>query len=85
MKNFLNNHYAIKDLTGDVKIHAINNMIQRLDPSKTLLYASDLERLKSYLQNLFVSIQTANCNSLKPVYDLLVTRAQENEAIVKRL
>jgi len=85
MKNFLNNHYAIKDLTGDVKIHAINNMIQRLDPSKTLLYASDLERLKSYLQNLFVSIQTANCNSLKPVYDLLVTRAQENEAIVKKI
>ncbi|KQC09512.1 MAG: hypothetical protein APR62_14080 [Smithella sp. SDB] len=85
MKSLLYNHYAIKNLTGDVKNHAVNNMIQRLDPSKTLLYASDLERFKSYLQDLFVSIQNANCASLYPVYNLLVTRAQENETIVKKI
>lgn len=85
MKSFLYNHYAIKNLTGDVQTRAIENMIQRLDPSKTLLYASDVERLKPYLQNLFASMQTANCASLNPVYDLLVARARENEAIVKKI
>lgn len=85
MKSFLYNHYAIKNLTGDVKTHAIDNMIQRLDPSKTLLYASDLGRLRPYLQDLFASMQTVNCASLNPVYDLLVSRARENEAIVKMI
>lgn len=85
MKSFLYNHYAIKNLTGDVQIQAIRNMIQRLDPSKTLLYASDVERLKSYLQDLFASIQNVNCASLNPIYDLLVARARENEAIAKKI
>ena len=85
MKSFLYNHYAIKNLTGNVQTHAVDNMIQRLDPSKTLLYASDVERLKPYLQDLFASIHTVNCTSLNPVYDLLVARSRENEVIVKKI
>ena len=85
MKSFLSNHYAMKNMTGDIKTHAVDQMIKRLDPSKTLLYASDLERLRPVLQNVFTNMQTDDCVSLKPVYDVLVTRARENEAIVKKI
>jgi carboxyl-terminal processing protease len=85
MGTFLSNHYAIKNMTGEIKNHAVDQMIKSLDPSKTLLYASDLERLRPVLQNLFENIQTGDCASLKPVYDVLVARAQENEAIVKKI
>lgn len=85
MKSFLSNHYAMKNMTGDIKTHAVDQMIKHLDPSKTLLYASDLERLRPVLQNVFTNMQTDDCVSLKPVYDVLVTRARENEAIVKKI
>jgi carboxyl-terminal processing protease len=60
-------------------------MIKSLDPSKTLLSESDLERLKPVLQGVFVSMQSGDCAALQQVYDLLVARARENEAIVKKI
>lgn len=81
----LSNHYAMKNITGDIKNHVVDQMIKRFDPSKTLLYESDLERLRPVLQNVFASMQAGDCASLQQVYDLLVTRARENEAIVKKI
>jgi carboxyl-terminal processing protease len=85
MKSFLSHHYAMNNMTGEIKIHAVDQMIKSLDPSKTLLYASDLERLKPVLQDLFASMQAGDCASLKLVYDVLVARARENEAIIKNI
>ncbi|MDA8124627.1 MAG: S41 family peptidase [Deltaproteobacteria bacterium] len=81
MKTFLVNHYALKDLTGEIKTHAVDQLIKILDPSKTLFYESDLERLRPVLQN----IQGGDCAGLQRVYDLLVARARENEAMVKKI
>ena len=85
MESFLANHYAMKDMTGELKTHAVDQMTKRLDPSKTLLYESDLKRLKSVLQGVFISMQSGDCAALQQVYDLLIARARENEAIVRRL
>jgi carboxyl-terminal processing protease len=85
MEVFHAKHYAMKSTTPEIRMHAVDQMIKRLDPSKTLLYESDLEKLKPLLTNLFESAEKDNCASLKPVYDLLVVRARENEAIVKNI
>ena len=85
MEAFQAKHYAIKSTTPEIRMHAVDQMIKRLDPSKTLLYESDLEKLKELLMDLFVSAEKSNCTSLTPVYDLLVARARENEAIVKKI
>ena len=86
MGSFLSNHYAMKNMTEEIETHAVDQMIKSLDPTKTLLYASDLEKLKPVLQDLFAAgIQAGNCASLKAVYDVLVVRAQENEAIIKKI
>jgi carboxyl-terminal processing protease len=85
MERFLADHYAMKNMTGEIKTHAVDQMIKSLDPSKTLLYESDLERLKPVLQGVFVSMQSGDCAALQQVYDVLVARARENEVIVKKL
>ncbi|MEE9913815.1 MAG: PDZ domain-containing protein [Deltaproteobacteria bacterium] len=85
MGTYLANHYAMKDLTTEIRAHATDQMIKNLDPSKTLLYASDVKRLKKDLQQVFTIIESGNCASLKQVYDLLVARAKENEALVKEI
>jgi carboxyl-terminal processing protease len=85
MERFLANHYAMKNMTGEIKTHAVDQMTKSLDPSKTLLYESDLERVKPVLQGVFVSMQSGDCAVLQQVYDMLVARARENEAIVKKI
>jgi carboxyl-terminal processing protease len=85
MERFLANHYAMKNLTGEISAHAVDQMIKGLDPSKTLLYESDVERLKPVLQGMFASIQSGDCVALQQVHDVLVERARENEAIVKKI
>jgi carboxyl-terminal processing protease len=85
IEKFLSNHYAIKNLTGEIKTHAVDQMTKTLDPSKTLLYESDLKTLTPVLHGVFVSLQSGNCAALQQVYDLLVTRTRENEAIVKKI
>ncbi|MHB9096503.1 MAG: S41 family peptidase [Syntrophales bacterium] len=85
MKSFLANHYAMKSMTGEIKTHAVDQMTKMLDPSKTLLYESDVEKLKPVLQSAFASMQSGDCAALQQVYDVLVVRARENEAIVKEI
>ncbi|MHB8137552.1 MAG: S41 family peptidase [Smithellaceae bacterium] len=85
MEVFHDNHYAMKSMTGQIKAQAVDQMIKRLDPSKTLLYESDLEKIKPLLLEVFVSAEKGNCASLQQVYSLLVARARENEAIVKKI
>ena len=85
MKSYLANHYAMKDMTAEIKTHAVDQMVKSLDPSKTLLYESDLERLKPVLEGAFVAMQGGDCAALPQVYDVLVARARENEAIVKKI
>ena len=85
MERFLDDHYAIKNITNDIKTRTVEQMIKSLDPSKTLLYESDLKRLKPILEGVFASMQVGDCASLQQVHDLLVTRARENETIVKKI
>lgn len=83
MEAFHAKHYAMKSTTTEIRAQAVDQMIKHLDPSKTLLYESDLETLKPLLLEVFLSAEKGNCASLQQVYNLLVVRARENEAIVK--
>ncbi|HBJ74035.1 MAG TPA: tail-specific protease [Syntrophaceae bacterium] len=85
MEGFLANHYAMKHMTAQIRTQAVDQMIKSLDPSKTLLYASDVEKLRPVLQDFFDGLQTGNCARLQQVYDLLVERARENEAMAKSI
>jgi len=85
MEAFQANHYAMRSSTAEIRTHAIDQMLKRLDPSKTLLYESDLGKIKSHLLDLFESAERGNCASLQHVYDVLVARARETEVIAKKI
>ena len=83
--SFLSRHYSITNVTAEIRTHAVDQMIKRLDPSKTLFYESDVESIKPVLQKVFANMQAGDCSLFKPVYDLLVARTRENEAIVRKI
>ena len=65
MEAFQANHYAMKSTNSEIRMHAVDQMIKRIDPSKTLLYESDVENLKPHLLDLFESAENGNCASLQ--------------------
>lgn len=85
MDSFLANHYALRSMTAEIKTQAVDQMTKSLDPSKSLLYQSDLDRLKPALLGLFTGMRGGSCDALEQVYDLLVARARENETIVREI
>lgn len=85
MERFLADHYAIKNMTQEIKTHAVDQMTNSLDPSKTLLYDADVERLKPVLLGIFTGMQSGDCSALQQVHNLLVARARENEGMVKKI
>lgn len=85
MESFLIKHYAIKSMSGEIKTQTVDQMIKSLDPSKTLLYQSDIKKLNSVLQNVLSGMQEGNCTALKEVHTLLISRSRENEAMIKKI
>ncbi len=85
MKSFLTKHYAMKTMTAEIQTHAADQMLKALDPMKTLLYESDVQRLKPMLQDMFAGIQSGNCIALNEVYNVLVARVRENEDMVRTI
>jgi carboxyl-terminal processing protease len=84
MKDFLSNHYAMKNLDDGIKTHTVDQMVKRLDITKTLLYESDLVKLRQDLMGMFGTMREGNCVALQEVYSLFLTRARENEQFVKK-
>ena len=84
MKDFLANHYAMKNLDDEIKTHTVEQMVKRFDITKTLLYESDVMRLRQDLMGMFGTMWEGNCAALQDVHVLFLTRASENEKFVKK-
>ena len=84
MKDFLSNHYAMKSLDDRIKTHTVDQMVKRLDITKTLLYESDVVSIRKDLMGMFGTMQESNCAALQKVYSLVLARARENEQFVKK-
>lgn len=85
MEAFHAHHYAMKSTTGEIMTQAADQMIKQLDPSRTLLYASDLPKIRSRVLDVFEGVSKGNCVPLNAVYALMLERTRENEAMVKSL
>ena len=69
MESFLIKHYAIKSMSGEIKTQTVDQMIKSLDPSKTLLYQSDIKSSIRFCKMYFLACRKENCNTaLKEVH-----------------
>jgi carboxyl-terminal processing protease len=76
---YLKNHYSMKKLSPALKEHTIDQFMKELDPSKNTLLQGDVTSLRPKLIALFDSMVGGDCSPLKTAYDLLASRAKENE------
>jgi carboxyl-terminal processing protease len=81
---YLRRHYAYKSLTDTIKAHTVEQFIKAIDPSKSMLLDSDVEKLKTTMPSVFATMRNGSCTALEESSKLMITRAQENEEFVKQ-
>ena len=84
MDEFLDNHYAIREIDDVIRAHTVDQMVKHLDSIKILLYAEDVVKIRQDLMGMFAVLEEKNCIALQKVYDVLLVRAKENEQFVKK-
>ena len=80
---FLREHVTIRKLSDDLKKRSVDQYIQIMDPTKTILIQSDVDKLKKDLMGLWDTMRLGNCQALQASQALLVGRAQEVENFVR--
>lgn len=80
----LHHHVKYDSLTPELKSRTIEQFIKRIDPSKTLLYQSDVKELQDSLSRVFEQMEKNDCSAIEKVHPLLVKRVEENLEFAKK-
>lgn len=80
---YLRNHYSHKNLSDELKRRTVDEFVKNMDPSKTSLLKSDVDKLKTDVLTTFSTMKTGNCEKLGAATELLQKRAEENQQFVK--
>lgn len=84
IEQFLKTHVAIKNPSDDLNEKAVEQMIKRLDPSKTILLQSDVDSIKPKLLTFFRTMRSKpDCKEIEGIKTLMVQRAKEQLAFAK--
>ena len=78
-------HYAGPSITSVAEDRSVDQFIESLDPSKTLLLQSDVKRLKNELPAIFAGLRRDDCTVLDRAGNLVVRRARADLTYVKDL
>ncbi len=77
-------HYAASQVAPVVEDRAIEQFIDALDPSKTLLLKRDVDRLRGKLPAVFAELRNEDCSTLDDAGKLVIERAEADLAYVRR-
>src|SRR5436190_13849070 len=76
-------HYVNHQMSDEIRQHTVDQFIKAIDPSKTLLLDAEVEKLRKELVGIFKTMDEGNCKPIEDTHNLLVKRAEENEAMAK--
>ncbi len=82
---FTQQHYAVKRVDQAIERRTAERFIEILDPSKSLLLMSDVEKLRVELPGLFTTARRGDCKLLDAAWTLLERRAAEDRRIAAAL
>ncbi len=68
-------HYSVKSISPELKRRAVEQFIEQLDPSKTLLLESDVQHLRTELTTVFDTMRQGKCDVLDKTFGLIISRA----------
>lgn len=83
MQVFLLKHVAWKNWDKQLQERTLSQYIKWIDGSKTLLLASDVEKIKADLSKMFERMSLGDCSALERTRAILVERSKENEKFVQ--
>jgi carboxyl-terminal processing protease len=81
---FLANHIRYSNRDTELQNHTIEQYIKRIDPSKIYLLSTDVDQIKSWMNNLFEKTKNKDCAFLDQTQKLIVQRAQERADFAKK-
>lgn len=83
---FLRAHVSMRNQSDEINERATEQMIKRLDPSKSLLLESDVDSIRPKVLGLLKKLRTEpDCSGLDSIKDLMVQRAKEQLAYAKEV
>lgn len=80
---YLRFHYVHRQMSDELKAHAVDQFIKALDPSKAILYQADVDKLKADLPSIFKTMDSGDCKKIDDVNQLLLARSEENLSFAK--
>ena len=79
-------HVLIKNQTEEVNQHATDQMIKRLDSSKTLFLQSDIDAIRPKILSFYQNMkQEPSCTDIDSVKDLMVQRSKDHLTFAKEI
>ncbi|MBK8013886.1 MAG: PDZ domain-containing protein [Deltaproteobacteria bacterium] len=85
LESFERIHYAGRRVRNVAAERTVEEFIKRIDPSRTLLLASEVEALRKELPAVFKSIKFGSCAVLTQASKLAIKRVEEDEKFVRKL
>lgn len=78
-------HYATEAVAAKVEARSVEQFIEVLDPSKTLLLKEDVTRLRGALPGIFAGLRKEDCSLLDRAGQLVIARTKADLAYVRGL
>lgn len=85
MRLYLRQHYVYRDMNEELQKRTVDQFIESSDPSRILLYQSEVDQLKKDLPKLFKTMPYGDCSQITELQKLLVTRVDENLEIAREI
>lgn len=83
MRAYLKQHIRVHTLGAEIRERTADTYIERLDPSKTLLLADDVDRLHGEVQQLFRDLQRKDCTRLDTLHAEMLGRYRGMQEYVR--
>lgn len=85
LESFQRIHYAGERVRDAATERTVEEFIKRIDPSRTLLLASEVAALRKELPAVFKSIKFGSCAVLTQASKLAIKRVEDDEKFVRKL
>ena len=82
---FTQQHYLIKKVDESVEKHTAERFVKLLDPSKSLLLATDVQHLQNELPIVFADASHGDCQRLDAAWSIVKRHATEDEQLAKQI
>ncbi|MBW2272585.1 MAG: carboxy terminal-processing peptidase [Deltaproteobacteria bacterium] len=84
LRTYLHKHIRFHYLNDELRERAIDAYVKRMDPSKTLLLASDAKQLKQSLAGIFHDVRSGDCEQIEQIQKDLRARVKAMELYVTK-